>query len=81
MAFFVKPIAYLHHLVRHYRVMSFAPGEGPSETTFMFPRLPVAPRYSRARMSSMARSTVACLPWSGRQGAGEPADPCLGRKL
>ena len=38
------------------RVMSFAPGEGASETSFMFPRLPVVPRYSRARMPSMARS-------------------------
>jgi len=39
------------------RVMSFAPGEGVSETTFMLPRLPEVPRCSRARTSSMARST------------------------
>jgi hypothetical protein len=38
------------------RVMSFAPGEGAAETISMLPRLPVVPRYSRARMSSMARS-------------------------
>jgi hypothetical protein len=38
------------------RVMSFAPGKGASETTFMLPRVPVVPRYSLARMSSMARS-------------------------
>ena len=38
------------------RVMSFAPGAGASETTFMLARVPAGPRYLRARMSSMARS-------------------------
>jgi hypothetical protein len=40
------------------RVMSFAPVAGASDTTYMFPRLPVVLRYSRARMSSMARSSM-----------------------
>jgi len=40
------------------RVMSFAPGVGASELTFMLARLPVGLRCPLARMSSMARSTV-----------------------
>jgi hypothetical protein len=36
--------------------MSFAPGKGASDTISVFTRLPIVPRYSRARMSSMARS-------------------------
>jgi hypothetical protein len=45
------------------RVMSFAPGAGASDTTSVFARLPVVPRFSRARMSSMARSTPRIAQW------------------
>ena len=39
------------------QAMTFALGAGASATSFMLARLPVAPRYSHARMSSMARSS------------------------
>ena len=38
------------------RVVSFAPGEGASATTFMLARVPVLPQSPNARMSSRARS-------------------------